>query len=205
VSRKWRHVLRSLDVLKQGLLAWSGPTPDLQQADYSFLKLKAKQIHAFRRGKPKHYFEIVKYKQSADQTILVNDTLIWYSAKGTPQGSQDNDDASRLLNIFNIRTWTLYSLTGDARELIYQIFASDEIVGFTTNNICYVSDLKGEGKKKMRVPTPILFQSLACRERTVACAGILTDHALVYIWSYDTQQGRSFTIDFGTYLFPSPR
>jgi hypothetical protein len=191
--------LRSSDVLKQGLLAWSGPTPDLQQADYSLLELRAKNIHAFRHGKPKHYLQIVKYKESADQTILVNDTLIWYTT------SENNDDASRLLHLFNIKTWTLYSLTGDGREHIHQIFASGDIVGFTTNSVCYVSDHKGQGKKRMRLPNPKLFQSVVCRERTVACAGILDDHALVYIWDYDTQQGTSFKIDFGTYLFPSPR
>jgi hypothetical protein len=96
----------------------------------------------------------------------------------------------------------MYTLNGDAREVIKQLFASDQIVGFTTmTNVCYVSDLEGRAKKRFTVPNMALFQSVACRGRTVACAGILEDHVLVYIWNYDSQQGRSFTI--ASHLFPT--
>jgi hypothetical protein len=198
VSKQWQHVLRSSDVLKKSLL--SAGTPDLQGADYSVFQLKAKHIHAFQHGKPKHYVRIVKHIQKADYTILVDDTIIWSTLKG---GNHD----SRILYLFNIKTWTLHTLNGDARENIQQVVASERIVAFTSSNsnLCYVSDLEARSKKKFRVSNPALFQALACRDSTVACAGILDDHALVYIWNYDTQQGRSFRIDFGTHLLPYPR
>jgi hypothetical protein len=94
----------------------------------------------------------------------------------------------------------MHIIIGDARESIRDLFASDQIVAFTTaSNVCYVSDLRGRGKKKFRVPTSVQFQSLACRQRTVACAGTFDDHVLVYIWSYDSQQGRSLTIPFAAF------
>jgi hypothetical protein len=94
----------------------------------------------------------------------------------------------------------MHTLNGDARESIRQLFASDQIVGFTTaSNVCYVSNFQGSGKRKFRVPNPALFQSLACRQRTVACAGTFEDHVLVYMWSYDSQQGRSLIIPFDAF------
>jgi hypothetical protein len=167
------------------LLSWFR-TLDQDVADYGLLELKAKAIQAYRHGKPKHCFKVVT--PVSKHVILMADTLIW-----SPPPSIGSE--SRIVNLFNITTWEMHTLNGNAREHIHHLFASNQIVGFTTrSNICYVSDLRGRGKRKFKVPNAALFQSLACRDRTVACAGILEDHVLVYIWNYDSQQGRSFTI-----------
>jgi hypothetical protein len=189
VSRQWCHKLRSSAVLTKSLLSWQS-TLDQDSADYRLLEHKAKAIHAYRHGKPKHghYFKVVT--PIPDNMILMADTLIY----GTPPSDP------RAVNLFHIKTWKMHNLNGNARERIHRLFASDQIVGFTTlSNVCYVSDHQGCGKRKFRVPNAALFQSLACRERTVACAGVLTDHVLVYIWNYDSQQGSSFIVPFNTF------
>jgi hypothetical protein len=110
-----------------------------------------------------------------------------------------------MLYLFNIRTWSLHTLNGEARERIHRVFASDEIVGFATNNnLFYVSRLDGSQRKRFAVPRYSLIRSISCRRRAVACAGCLKDHALVFIWDYDSQQGRSFTISYDTHLFVYP-
>jgi hypothetical protein len=198
VSTRWRRVLQSPQVLTNTLVPWYGYTPQLLRADYGMCKTKAEVIHAFRNGCPKHHFKI-RIVGIHHRMILTEDTLILTA------GAQGNSDP-RILCFFNIKTWELHSMTGDARERISQTFASDQIAGFTTESrVCYVSDLEGRGKRKFRVPNNAFFQSVACRGRTVACAGCLPDHAEVYVWNYDTQQGKTFSIDFNSHLFPFPR
>jgi hypothetical protein len=198
VSRKWRHVLQSPEVLTDSLVSWYSYTPQLLRADYSLCKLKAEAIHGFRYGSPKHHCRI-NIEHSHGQMILKEDTLAFTI------GGQ-NDTTARTLHLFNIDTWRLHSLNGHARERISQIFISDDIAGFTTDShVCYVSDLEDHGKHAFRVPSTALFQAVTCRGRTVACAGCLKNHAEVYIWNYDTQQGKSFSINFSTHLFPYPK
>lgn len=199
VCRKWHHILQSPDVLTKSLILWYGDTPQIQQADYSFCRLKARSVHGFRNGIPRRHFKITKMDRNYGNITLMGDTLVFLA--GIP-----SDAASRALRLFNIKTWTLHSLNGTARERISNFFASEQIAGFTTeSHTCYVSDLEGRGKRKFRVPSTALFQSVACRGRTVTCAGCVQGHAQVYIWNYDTQQGKSFTINFNSHLFPFPR
>ncbi|KAF1921143.1 hypothetical protein BDU57DRAFT_38592 [Ampelomyces quisqualis] len=199
VSRPWQRVLRSPHVLRNSLL--SAGAPDLPAADYAVLQRHAKHLHAFRHAKPNHCLAIALHTQRPASPVLVRDTLVWSARTAA------NHDDSRVLYLFDISTCTLHTLHGEARETIQHVVASERIVAFTSSNstLCYVADLQARNRKKFRVSSPALFQALACRESSVACAGLLQDHALVYIWNYDTQQGTSFRIDFGTHLLPYPR
>jgi hypothetical protein len=195
VSRQWQHVLRSPDVLKKGLLSWFGNSSDLQGADHSIYESKAKQAHAFRRGEPTQCLKI-DLQYHIDQVILIDDTLIW--------AYQSADHVARviyLLNI-NIKTWSLQSLNGDARERVVRLFASNQLVGFVAaSTICYVWRRRDLEKRQFRIPGREFYQSIACRGSTVAYAGRLKEHALVYIWDYETQKGRSFSISYDCPLF----
>jgi hypothetical protein len=174
-------------------VSWYGDTPQIQQADYSLCRLKARSVHGFRYGVPTHHFKISLSHRKDSRMILRGDTLVFPTT--TPP--------LRALHLFNIKTWTFSSLNGNARELIRHFFASDQIAGFTTeSHTCYISDLEGRGKRKFKVPSTALFQSVACRGRTVACAGFVQGHIQVYIWNYDTQQGKSFIIPRKSHLVP---
>jgi hypothetical protein len=198
VSRQWHQLLCSPDVLKKSLNSWYDDTVDLAGAEYVDCKLKAKSIHAFRHGgKPHQYFKLDMHHPNGN-IVLVEDTLIFTRFS--------SDYNMRIVYLFNIRTWNLHTLVGEAREKVARLFASDQIVGFTTtNNICYVSRLDGSMRKKFSLPNAALLRSITCRERTVACAGFLDGNVLVYIWNYDNQLGRSFTIDSQRGLFVSPK
>jgi hypothetical protein len=194
VSPQWRHVLQSPMVLKSSLYSWSSRAVDLQETDYSLCELRAKQVQAFRQGLPKRYFSIETHEPHC-HVILVEDTLIW-SCLTLP------DSQARVIYVLDIKSWSLQKLQGDARETVHCLFASDQLVGFASkNNVCYVWALDGREKQKFRVPNTALFHSVTCRDNTVACAGCLDDHALVYIWNYDTRRGTSFNIGFDTHLF----
>ncbi|KAL5114429.1 hypothetical protein ACEQ8H_007684 [Pleosporales sp. CAS-2024a] len=199
VSPRWRHVLRSPALLTQTLAAWYGSSPALLQADYAVCRAKAQAIHAFRHARPRHHLRLTKIKAPGTSAILVRHTLVLRAWEGAAL-------SSRTLHLLDMHTWRLHSLAGDAREAISHIFASDQIAGFTTEtHVCYVSDHQGHGKRRFRVPSAALLQAIACRARTVACAGCLHDCAQVYIWDYDTHQGTSFSISFNSHLFPFPR
>jgi hypothetical protein len=197
VSPQWRHVLRSLDVLKNSLYAWSHRVVDLQVPNYSACEHKARLVQKFRQGEPDRLFSIHHHEPHGD-VILVEDTLIW-SCYIPPESK------ARIIYVLNIKSWSLRKLQGDARETVHRLFASDQLVGFATSgNICYVWDLDGREKRRFRVPSSALFQSVTCRDNMVACAGCLNDHALVYVWNFETQRGTSFTIPFDDDLFAYP-
>lgn len=184
-------------MLKKSLNSWYDHTVDLSGVEYGNCELKAKSIHAFRYGgKPKQYFKLYMHHSNGD-VILVEDTLIFMRLS--------SDFNVRIVYLFNFRTWKLNTLVGEARENVVRLSASDQIVGFTTtNNMCYVSCLDGSIRKKFNMPNAAVLRSITCRGRTVACAGFLNDDVLVYIWNYDSQQGRSFTIDSHRDLFVPP-
>jgi hypothetical protein len=194
VSRQWSHILRSPDVIKRNFWSWSNSVVDLYDADFNLYRLKAKQIQTFRMGEPNRYF-LIDTHDPQGYVALVEDTLVWSCDSLASR-------AARIIYVFNMKTWSLQTLNGDARETVYRLFASDQLVGFATSgNACYAWALRGYEKRKFRVPNSALFQSVTCRESTVACVGCLNDHALVYIWNYDTQRGISFSIAFDTPLF----
>lgn len=191
VSRQWRHVLQSPVIVKQSLLQWYGPDLDLRQGGYAFFERKARQLHAFRHGKPQHYIRIKSAGDNHAGCILTGHTLVW---KFTPD---DN-----ILYLFDMQAWELHTLVGDARESVVRIFASSQILGFSTSGTTvYASDLKGRNKKKFRVPNATMTRTMTCRESTIACASVCDDYVLVFIWNYADQRGRSFTIDFESDLF----
>ena len=186
-------------MLKKSLEAWYGGALNLQGANYSLYESKAKHVHAFRHGEPNGHFKI-DLNDPPGYMTLVEDTLIWSRAAGL-------DRTARTICLFNITTWSLHTLNGDAREEIGRIFASDKLVGFApSGTVCYVWSLESREKRRFRVPSPELFQSVTCRGNVVACAACLDAHVLVYIWDYCTQQGRSFTISFDSPLlaYPTP-
>ncbi|KAH7400741.1 hypothetical protein DE146DRAFT_653787 [Phaeosphaeria sp. MPI-PUGE-AT-0046c] len=192
VSRQWRHVLQSPVVLKQTLLQWYGPDLDLRQGGYAFFERKARHLHAFRHGRPKHYLRI-KVNNHHGST-LTGHTLIW---KSLPH---DN-----ILYLLDMQAWELHTLVGDAREAVAHTFASSQIAGFSTfGTTVYASDLQGRGKKKFRVPNTAMTQSITCRDTIIACATFCDDYVLVFIWNYADQRGKSFTIDFESELLCHP-
>lgn len=179
-------------VLKSSLVDWYGSTTDLQNTDLDFCRRKARSVHAFRRtsawAPPDSYIRLVTATEEATQDthLLVGDNLIWIDA----------ENGSRRVRVLNLRSWTSRVFHGEAREKIHTICASDELVVLATQNVAYVARLSGQDvMKKFRVVNPSVLSSVTCRGRTVACAGAVGDSVLVYIWEFDTQQGRSFNIN----------
>jgi hypothetical protein len=109
----------------------------------------------------------------------------------------------RMLNICNLRTMATSSLQGDARESIINVALSEELVAFATSlNTCYVTDLAGANRKKFKLVRS-MFQQLACRGHVVACGGFVNNCAMIYIWDYETQVGKSFEISLQAPPFSS--
>jgi len=196
VSKQWYHILQSPDVLKRSLLSWYGNPSELQRADHSMYKSKAKQAHAFRYGEPTQRLEI-NLHYGVELVTLLGVTLIWAYRLA--------DQAARLIYLLNLKTWSLQSFNGDARETVVRIFASDQLVGFVTaSTVCYVWSRRTQEKRQFRVPGRDFYTSMTCRGSIVAYAGCLKEHALVYVWDYETQKGRSFTISYDCSLFANP-
>jgi hypothetical protein len=108
-----------------------------------------------------------------------------------------------MLNICNLRTMAVSSLQGDARESITNVALSEELVAFATSlNTCYVTDLAGANRKKFKLVRS-MFQQLACRGHVVACGGFFNSCAMIFIWDYETQVGKSFEISLQTPPFSS--
>lgn len=189
--------MRSPDVLKKSLKPWVHSTMDLQSNGYGTYVQKARHIQAFRRGEPTKTFRI-NLNDPHGYVTLVEDKLIW-SCVST------SDNLSRAVYLFDIRSWSLQVLNGDARETIRRLVASDQLVGFATNsNMFYVWHHASRVKRKFKLPNAALLQTITCRGNTVACAGCLEQHVLVYIWDFDTQQGKSFTIPYTSPLLAYP-
>ncbi|KAF2133202.1 hypothetical protein P153DRAFT_428236 [Dothidotthia symphoricarpi CBS 119687] len=183
VSRRWCHILRSLDVLKRSLNGWYHGTVDLQGADYALYERKAQDIQAFRTGNPRSRF-MIKFSDDASYPVLSGNTLIWRP----PQ-------VKRLMYALDLSTWRLTTLRGAAREYISKSFVSDQLVAFVTmTNVFYVSELNGQGQRSFTLPSCEYCNAVTIRGRTVACATHFDDRVFVYIWDYDTQQGKSFDI-----------
>ena len=122
---------------------------------------------------------------------LVEDTFAWLSL------------GCRTLNICNLRTMVKSTLHGDARELITKVALSGDLVAFaTTLNTCHIQDLNG-GKRKTFKLAQGMFQQLTCRGRTVICGGFVNKLAVIYIWDFDTQTGKSFDISLQELPFAS--
>ncbi|KAF2024763.1 hypothetical protein EK21DRAFT_77971 [Setomelanomma holmii] len=196
VSRGWQRALRSPHVLKKCLRPWLEKAAP-QTNEYGIHALKAKHIQAFRRGEPNQGFT-VKLHDPHSYVILVEDRLVWASESRT-------DYTARLVCVFNIQTWSLHTFRGDAREKIHRLVASDELVGFATgSNLFYAWDFETRTKRTFMVPNATLFQNVTCRERTIACAGCLEKHVFVYIWDFDSQLAKYFTIAYDSPLLVYP-
>ena len=181
VSTRWKHVLRSLDVLKPSLDSWYDGAVDLGNADYALCVRKAQSVHAFRRGIPSSSFSI-SLDLPIQASVVVANTLIWQPRPNVSQGA-------RSLYLLNLDVWTLQTLSGAGRETISSFCASDQIVAFTTHSgVCYVSTLDGQERKTFRMPSH-RFDTLTCRGRTVACAALFGDYMSIFVWDYDTQRG----------------
>ena len=118
--------------------------------------------------------------------MLVGDNLIWLA--------QDR----RRVHVLDLRLFTTKTFIPVTRESIGIACAADEVVAFTAHfrGTVYVGELNGQGPlKSFRFINTSLNFALTCRHRTVACAGYLEDSLLVYIWNYDTQQGKSFNVN----------
>jgi hypothetical protein len=190
----WSEKLQSLTVIKSSLSSWYAGTADLQNASLDFCRRKAQSVNAFRNtswsAPPDSSFRI--QTPYGPTQLLVGDNLIWL------------DNNHQLVRVLNMRSWTSRVLVGTARERIRDVAASEEIVAFTTHSTAYIAGLNIQGPlKKFRVVHTKILSAITCRRRTVACAGYLQDGLLVYIWHFDTQQGRSFTVSYSNPFFSS--
>jgi hypothetical protein len=123
--------------------------------------------------------------------VLVEDTFAWLSL------------GCRTLNICNLRTMAKSTLHGDARELITKVALSGNLIAFaTTLNTCYVQSLNGGKRMKFKLVQG-MFQQLTCRDRTIICGGFVNNSAVIYIWDFDTQTGKSFDISVQELPFAS--
>jgi hypothetical protein len=175
-------------VLKHSLDTWYDGAVNIQGADLSYCQRKARSIHAFRKFSPSALpdtsFRISYSYGSMHQ--LVGDNLIWLA------------DDKRQIHVLNLRCMTSRVMVCATRERIGEMFAADELVAFTAENkgTVFVGDLFGQGlTKKFRFINAGQKPIITCRHRTVACAALQPDHAFVYIWNFDTQQGKSFRVD----------
>jgi hypothetical protein len=193
VSRRWNHVLRSPPLLTRSLHAWYHATLPLHAADYDVCRRHARLANAFRHATaPLRCFAINDLALSdPHEPLLVHDTLIWRGR------------GNRHLYLLNMSTWSLRAPTSPGRGTISHVCASTHLVAWTTNSsTCHIESLDGNApSKSFKVANPALFRALDCRQRTVACAGFIDDHAVVYIWNFDTQQGTSFDISLQSHLF----
>ncbi|OSS50728.1 hypothetical protein B5807_04509 [Epicoccum nigrum] len=117
---------------------------------------------------------------------LVGDNLIWLAAD------------QRQIHVLNLRSMTSRAMVCDTRERIGTMIAANELVAFTAENkaTVFVGELIGQGlTKKFRFINAGQKLAITCRHRTVACATLQRDHAFVYIWHFDTQQGKSFRVE----------
>ncbi|KAH7088466.1 hypothetical protein FB567DRAFT_339254 [Paraphoma chrysanthemicola] len=196
VSRTWHRAMRSPDLLKRSLKPWIS-TAEIQGNKYSFYLQKAKHVQAFRRGEPVKAFNVT-LDDPHGYIILVEDRLIWSCL------SRHNGQC-RAVYLFDINSWRLQKFNGDARETLRRLVASNQLIGFATNNnTVYVWDVDSGVKRTFRVPSASLFQAITCRERTIACAGCLEQYVMVYVWDFDSQLGTSFTIPYSSPLLAHP-
>jgi hypothetical protein len=165
---------------------------DLQHVDYDFLEKKVRKIHAFRNGKPSNVLQVTPtIETSMRGLILAGDSLVWMPRRSREQ--------SRTVSVLDLNTWQLRTLRGEALEVVLRVRASDQIVALATfTGFCYVFELHGTTRKKFRVPSCDYFDIMSCRGCTVACIAAHGCYSLVYIWEYNTQQGRTFQINHGS-------
>lgn len=186
VSRSWLEKLRSPTVLKTTLDSWYDGAINFQDADLEFFSRKARSVHAFRSiSQSISSDSVFKISAQFNQVhLLVGDNLIWREAER--------------VHVLNMRSWKHRIITSAAREYVCNVHASDEVVAFSVmNHTVYVADVnKHAPLKRFRVSWTKQGSALTCRQRTVACAGYLEHGILVYTWNFDTQQGRSFNINY---------
>lgn len=125
--------------------------------------------------------------------FLVGDNLIWLA------------EDRRQVNVVHLRSLTSTVLVDPARGEIGDLYAADDLVAFSARlrGVVFVGQPNKPGSvKSFRIHGSTAKLALTCRHRTVACATHLEKHTLVYIWNYDTSQGRSFSIDRATLQIP---
>ncbi|KAJ8109827.1 hypothetical protein OPT61_g7173 [Boeremia exigua] len=199
VSRAWYQNLRSLVVLKPNLENWYNGAASFQGVDLDFCRRKARSIHAFRSASPSALpdsafristnFAVQGTQFAVEEQVLSGDHLIWLAS------------GHRRIYVVNLRSLTSKTIVPLARECLRSLCASDELVAAATNapGVVYVGELTGQDPmKRFRIVAPNSALVVTCRHRSVACAAMRQDGILVYIWNYDTQQGRSFTLGYGT-------
>lgn len=117
--------------------------------------------------------------------MLCGDDLIWLAQH------------RRSVQVLNLRSLSSKALVPASRELLRSVDASDGLVTITAESggVVYVGELTGLSPlKKFRFVTSSPGFAITSRHRTVACTARQSDGILVYIWNYDTERGRSFTV-----------
>lgn len=175
-------------MLKHSLDTWYDGAVNLQGADLPYCQRKARSIHAFRKPSPLALPDISLRIPTVIGSMhhLIGDNLIWLASD------------QRQIHVLNLRHLISRAMVCDTRERIGTIFAADELVAFTAENkgTVFVGELYGQGLiRKFRFMNAGQKFALTCRRRTVACATLQQDHTFVYIWNFDTEQGKSFHVD----------
>jgi hypothetical protein len=189
VSRRWNNTLKSLHILKASLAQWDPSTLTLQDTSYDSCLKRARRIHAFRTGNPTSILKIIPTNKISE-VLLKGDHLIWLQP-------QNYIDTLRHAYILCLPSWTLRTVSGEAREQLRNVFASDKLVVLTTfTNTIYVHEIGGsQRRKKFRIPSKQYRENIGVRGTTVACVADLTTSTHVYIWEFCCGRGTSFKLD----------
>lgn len=105
----------------------------------------------------------------------------------------------------DLRSLTSKVFVDPSRGEVGGLYAADDLVVFSARlrGVIFVGELNRQGQvKSFRLNSSSQKLALTCRHRKVACAVHLEDHTLVYIWNYDTQQGRSLNINRAALQIP---
>ncbi|OCK83294.1 hypothetical protein K432DRAFT_187605 [Lepidopterella palustris CBS 459.81] len=206
VSKNWRRLLTSPDILRPMLSTWYSDLDrplegeaSLRGQDYAVCQLKAEHMHRFRRGAP---FSWVRINLSEQEPWNMRSTMPRHPAKvdfiDETVAWLDNTPESSLVKVCNLRTKKSLIVGGEGRERIHYIKLTTELISFTTfSGRIYACDLATGERRSFRLPSarsPIF----SCRGRTIGGTiweAQTSEESTVFIWNFDTCKCQTFQIE----------